>query len=201
MERPDDGKSYVCIDCGVELNDDNWSPGKKKIRARVCRSCATERGRQWQSENKKRCRENETARARRAGILPVDKNRSCPGFLGIHIAEQVLAKVFPNVVQMPVNNIGYDYICSKNKRIDVKSATASKTGGWGFHIRKNCIADHFLCIAFDNRTDLNPIHLWLIPGKKVNCKNNLSIPLSKIHAWKKYELPIDKVSACCDTMR
>ncbi len=49
-------------------------------------------------------------------------NRECSSFLGCHIAEQVLSKTFKDVEIMPPSNPGYDFICNKGKKIDVKSS-------------------------------------------------------------------------------
>lgn len=120
-------------------------------------------------------------------------NKSCPTYLGCYIAEKVLYNVFKNVVMMPPNNTGYDFICNGGKKIDVKSATIKKCQkAWDFRINKNDIADYFLCLAFDNRTDLNPLHLWLIPGHVVNNLVSLTISASTIYKWKEHEL-LDKL--------
>lgn len=128
-------------------------------------------------------------------------NRSCAQFLGIHIAEKILSKIFNHIEVMPVNNQGYDFICNKGKKIDVKSATICDDR-WGFHIRRNAIADYFLCLAFDNRDDLNPIHIWLIPSNVVNYKTNAVVSLSTINKWAAYEIDkLNQAIGCCDIMR
>ena len=75
-------------------------------------------------------------------------------------------------------------------------------GYWFFSINKNQIADYFLCIAFDNRDDLNPEYLWLIPGSDVNDKSGISIAESTIDKWSKYELDkLDDIISCCNNMK
>ena len=101
---------------------------------------------------------------------------------------------------MPPKNRGFDFICSNGYKIDVKSSTLHDNR-WGFYIRYNTIADYFLCLAFDNRNDLNPQHLWLIPGYILNDKSGVSITESTLDKWKKYEQPINDVITCCDTMK
>lgn len=135
-------------------------------------------------------------------------NKSCATYLGIDVAEQVLSKVFKDVKRMPPNNKGFDFICNKGKKIDVKSAVLrfqkrriSYNGGWNFAINKNEIADFFLCIAYDNRKDLNVKHLWLIPSEKINHLTGTSISKGTINKWKKYSLPINKVISCCNEMK
>ena len=128
-------------------------------------------------------------------------NRSCPQFLGVHVAERVLSKIFNNVERMPLHNPGYDFVCNRGKKIDVKSATMHKNY-WSFHIYRNKIADYFLCIAFDNRADLNPIHIWLLPSDVISDKVCVKISLSTISKWTEYEQfnKLYEVVACCNTI-
>lgn len=129
-------------------------------------------------------------------------NRACSAYLGCYIAERVLSNVFKNVQMMPIGHPGYDFICGNGYKIDVKSATfGTKYHRASFNIRKNVIADYFLCIAFDNRTDLNPLYMWLIPGDDINHLNATGVSISTIDKWNKYEIGVDKVVACCDTLR
>ena len=131
-------------------------------------------------------------------------NKQCASYLGVTVAESVLSKIFQHVERMPYGNPGYDFICGRGYRIDIKSATRMKNqNAWVFHIGCNYIADYFLCLAFDNREDLNPLHLWLIPAKKVNHLTGLIISESKLKNWSQYELDgkLNKVIACCNVLR
>ncbi|MCK5027433.1 MAG: hypothetical protein KAS07_03365 [Candidatus Pacebacteria bacterium] len=125
----------------------------------------------------------------------------------MHVAERVLSKVFKDVQEMPYGYKGYDFICNKGKKIDVKSSCiyidkrGNRSGTWSFCIKKNKIADYFLCIAFDNREDLNPLHIWLIPGHIVNHLKSAAIAESVISKWGEHRLDIDKVTACCGIMK
>ncbi len=138
-------------------------------------------------------------------------------FLGCHVAERVLSYVFKVAHRMPYGNKGFDFICDKGFKVDVKSCCLYlKNNSYSFAIRNNKIADYFLLIAFDNRNDLNPQHIWLIKGNemirrvkvkyaKLNELKGLSIKnnnygLSKLS---KYEL-IDKLKEvinCCDMLK
>ena len=138
---------------------------------------------------------------RHKGIIPYDENKTCTLYLGVFVAERVLSRVFKDVIKMPARNPGYDFICNKGKKIDVKSSTMSKGGRWSFHINKNTLADYFLCLSFDNRNDLNPIHMWLIPGRDVNVFSGISTTTKNINKWDEYKLNIDKVSDCCDILK
>ena len=131
-------------------------------------------------------------------------NKCCPDYLGVTVAEKVLSKVFKNVQRMPMNNPGFDFICGRGYKIDVKSACKLKDRNtWMFCINHNRIAGYFLVLAFDNRDDLNPLHVWLIPGRAVNHLSILAISLSTIEKWSQYELigKLDKVIACCNIMK
>jgi len=151
--------------------------------------------------------------------LPVIKikNKKCSMFLGCHVAERVLSYVFKDVERMPFNNPGFDFICNKGKKIDVKSACLYNNNHYTFVISHNNIADYFLCIGFDNRKNLIPQHIWLINSnnfyfhktyKKLDYKrfrdtSNICIYLSKLEDFSKYEL-IDKLKEtieCCNTLK
>ena len=109
------------------------------------------------------------------------KNKRCTSYLGCFVAEQVLSKIFKDVKVMKYGNHGYDFICGAGYKIDVKSsATGDKSDRWIFAIKQNNIPDHFLCLAFDNREDLTPVHLWLIPGKEINHLSMLTISKNNI---------------------
>ena len=131
------------------------------------------------------------------------KNLKSLTYLGVTIAEKVLSKIFKNVKLMPYGNPGYDFKCGKGFLVDVKSGCIRKNYiAWTFHINKNIIADYFLCLAFDNRDNLNPLHVWLIPNKRVSHLGALTISLSKLDKWSQYELnKLDNVKACCATLR
>lgn len=123
-------------------------------------------------------------------------------YLGCNVAEKILSRVFSDVEVMPYGNPGFDFICNKGKKIDVKSrCRGKKKNRWVFHINKNSIADFFLCIAFDNRESLTPLHLWLIPSGKVRNKRRLSISPGLMPRWDEFKLDISKTLQCCDEMR
>lgn len=134
-----------------------------------------------------------------------ETNKDCALYLGCHVAEKVLSHVFKNVQRMEINNPGYDFICGKGYKVDVKSSCLHKRSGrsdsWLFIINRNTTADFFLCIAFDNRNDLNPEYMWLIPGNVLNHLKGTSITESTLVKWSEYNLPIDKVISCCDSMK
>ena len=113
--------------------------------------------------------------------LSMSESRNSASYLGIYVAERLLPKIFQEPRMMSHGNRGYDVICKNNYKIDVKSSVLRKANVWLFNINYNKIADAFICIAFDNRDDLNIQYIWLIPGndvvryKKLNEMKGLSI--------------------------
>lgn len=138
--------------------------------------------------------------------IPMSENRYCAEFLGCHVNETILSKVFKDVKVMPYANPGYDFLCIKNKKIDCKSATLSHSKSengedfWNFHIRHNVIADYFLLVGYDNREDLNPLRCWIIPGNLLNNKETFAIRINDVK-WNEYERKIDEVVDKCDLMK
>lgn len=129
-------------------------------------------------------------------------NKDCGAYLG-NIAEQLLSTIFPDVQVMPQGNPGYDFICNRGLKIDVKSSTILKDRkhAWVFAIDRNEIPDYFICIAFDNRKNFNILHWWIIPGHVLNDRYNVNISKSTLHKWSQYEQSIDKILVCCNEMK
>jgi hypothetical protein len=143
----------------------------------------------------------------RLGITQsMSKNRKCASFLGVHVAERVLAASFEEVKRMPIGNPGFDFICKYGFKIDVKSSCRRRKpqnggGNWAFSIRRNRAADYFLCLAFNNREDLRPEHVWLLPASLINNKSTFAISESNLCKWAQFEKPIDKIIAVCNIVR
>lgn len=141
----------------------------------------------------------------------MSENKNCSLWLGYVMGERILSKVFKDVQRMSTNHPGYDFICNKNKKIDVKTSCLHKNTGWNFDIDNNIVPDYFLCLAFDNRKDMNPLHIWLIKGdeiirgKTLNTLRGLWISKNRgfMYKFDKFELTdkLDKVIDCCDTLK
>lgn len=148
---------------------------------------------------------------------PMSENKECAAYLGVHIAETVLSKIFHNVKRMPVQFSGYDFVCGKGFKVDVKcSVLTDDTRNhrlFRFNIRKNIFADYFLLLAFDNRECLTPLHLWLINGdelvgvngeykKPLNSKKILTIhnTLRSLKIYEQYEQTekLNKLQCLCN---
>ena len=133
------------------------------------------------------------------------ENKICSQYLGIVIGERLVRHLFKDVEVMPHGNTGYDFLCNKGKKIDVKTACNilqnKKHLHWKFKIKKNTTADFFICVAFDNRTDLNPLHMWMIPGKEINENSSKSIRPSTIHKWDKWKMEINNAQLCCNELK
>ena len=193
-----------CGKCGKVKPLDDFTRSKNRSDGRhgLCKVCRAEYVRKNRDlVNKTR---NEW-RYKTGRAMPMGENRECAAFLGIHVAEKALAATFENVTRMPTGNTGYDFICGKGFKIDVKSSCRNVQEGvadsWKFHIHYNEIPDYFLCIAFDNRDSLNPEHLWLIPGDVVNKKASARVSVSTLSRWAKYEKPVDEVISCCNALK
>lgn len=195
----------ICIKCGDVLNDDNWYPSNKTNRMYICKSCTNTQTSEWRMANPEKYLAVRLRSSKKQGNVPMGERRDCPAFLGIHVAERVLSHVFKNVKRTPYNNKGFDFICNRGMKIDVKSSCTrmlhNRSNLWQFCIANNEIADYFILIAFDNREDITPLHIWMMPGNGVNHLSTLSISESTIHKWDEYRLDINKVVACCDAMK
>lgn len=193
-------QTKVCTMCksAKPLSEFNFCRAKngKKYPSSMCKACNTVYMTRYAHEKE--------------GVTPYEHNPACSQYLGIHIAERILSHCFEDVKRMPYGNPGYDFICKRGFKIDVKSGclramkrVKSTNYYWMFQIDRNAVADYFLCLAFDSRETLSPEHVWLIPGMVVNQTQNLSIPSSDygIRKWSVYERPLDKILVCCDILR
>lgn len=190
----------------------NWKPlgefskdNKRKDRKNYwCNTCKSIAGKLYKITHPEKANINRYKRGER---VPLQIAKESGSYLGVYIAERVLANYFSDIERMPYGNPGYDFICKNGFKIDVKSACLSKrsegSDRWVFIIDHNQTADYFLLLAFDNRESLNPMHVWLIPGKDIsNCVGvhiaNTAPSLSK---WLQYERPIGKVIANCNVLK
>ena len=137
--------------------------------------------------------------------LPMSENKECAQYLGVIIAERILPLIFNNVEMKPYGYPGYDAICSRNLKIQVKSSCLHiKDNSCFFSIKKNKVADYFFMVAFDNRENLNVIHIWLIKSDeniktqsfdgKLNERSGFTISNSEkiLKKYVKYEI-VDKL--------
>jgi len=191
----------VCRECGVNLNDGNWYPSCKKNSDYICKVCDCKRRRLWRNANPNKVKATWVKAHRKQGAEPYNKNKECSLFLGVHIAERVLSHVFKDVRRMSTNNPGYDFICNQGYFVDVKSACMTSRERWVFTIKRNTVTDYFLCLAFDNRQNLNPLYMWLLPGKEFNHLTGVSINVKTLHKWDKHLLDTSELVNCCNTIR
>ncbi len=121
---------------------------------------------------------------------PMEENKDCAHHLGTHIAERqyariILPEMFGSIVEeMPYGNPKYDFLVTNNVKIDIKSCCLRDCCGyyaWEPHVRYNNVTDYFVILAFDNRTDLNLLHVWsigrdeIIRGKKFWMRDSIKI--------------------------
>ena len=117
---------------------------------------------------------------------PMSENKECTQYLGCHITNKIINKLFDNIELCEYGNPDYDFITHDGYKIDAKSSCKHRQGNWTFLIKRNKIADYFLCLAFDNKDNLNPEHIWLIPSYIMNDKQLISISESTLSKWDEY---------------
>jgi len=193
-----------CRDCGIALIiNENWYESCYSKSDYMCKDCKKNHSIQWHNAHK----EHSNARKREYNYIhggkPMSENKTCPAYLGCHVAEKMLSKVFKDVEVMPTHNPGFDFICNRGKKIDVKSSCEivrdGKSHAWQLCINNNTVADYFLCIAFDNREDLNPLYLWLVDGSDVRHLKYAYISETTLPKWNKYSLDISNIVKYCKT--
>lgn len=191
---PPEGDSKWCRSCNRMLPIESFpmESGQGRHRAQ-CKSCRAE-------VRRKRIHSSGAQR-------PMSEATDSTVFLGVYVAERVLSGLFKDIKKMPYGNPGYDFICGKGFKIDAKSSCLHPNphgnGYWKFQIKYNTIPDYFLCLAFDDRSSLEPQHIWLIPENAISHKNTFNVSDSHVSLarWAQYEKPIDKVIVCCEVLR
>jgi hypothetical protein len=166
------------------------------------------RGRSYLSGRCKCC-DTRYARSRRnknGTQIPLDQAKNIGAYLGVHIAERLLGNIFKTSTRMPYGNPGYDFICGRGFKVDVKASCRHHKNGrstdrWSFNIKKNTVADYFACFAMDSRECLNPEHFWLIPAGVVNHKSTILMIEGSLTRWNKYEQPIERAIAGCSLLK
>jgi len=190
-----------CRKCGKDLTDETWAPSNRKNYNYICRECDSKQSHKWVAENHERQLANCTRWRREHGHLSMHENKECAQYLGISVTEKLIYRYFRDVIRMRNGNPGYDMICNRGKLIEVKSSCLLKSGGWQFHIGRNTIAEYFVLVAWDNREDLNIMHVWLIPGHVLSHLVSASISPSTVAKWSQYEKDVTKMMACCNAMK
>jgi hypothetical protein len=116
---------------------------------------------------------------------PIKENRLDNKFIGVYIGENGIAKIYEGSKRMSYHNPGYDVICPKGYKIDVKATVLSRYNAFSFGIQQNKIADYFALVGFNNIIELEPLHIWII-------KNDTDIhgrPLKELCALKIIDEP------------
>lgn len=180
-----------CSKCGkTKSAAEFYKTSNRKCLRSICKECNKLDATEWRKNNTNR--HNEIARNSRyrnnVNNGPMEENKNCAGYLGIYIAENMI-----NIGKhMKNGNIGYDILDENANKLDVKSGClrirSNHNPSWEFHIEKNTIADYFICIGFNDRKNLNPLHIWKIPGDCINDKRCLSISVTTLDKWSAYEI-------------
>jgi len=183
-------------------------PERKRLSDQTYHKAHFKESQEYRMANKEHIRQRDNEwRYRTCRSKPLKDSKELPTYLGVYIAERVLSNYFEDIQRMPYGNKGYDYVCKRGFKIDVKSSVLhhreNRIPRWVFPTRHNTTADHFLCLAFDNRESLNPVHIWLVPSKDVAIKPSISVGDcdKSLSLWSKYAKPIDKVISSCNALR
>jgi hypothetical protein len=135
---------------------------------------------------------------------PMEENKECSHHLGTCIAERqygriILPEMFGGIEkEMPYGYPKYDFIVTNGVEIDIKSCCIRENQGWyGWepHVRFNDVAKYFVILAFDNRTDLNLLHVWsigrneIIRGERFYMRDSIKITnkYGKLLEFRRYE--------------
>jgi hypothetical protein len=205
----------ICAKCKKDQENDQYRYGhnackqcerdyeKERIKDPIIRARKNKQCKEWNKSHPGYYSEWDHKNGR---CKPMTENKMGSQYLGVCVTEELLSKYFKNVKHLSYNNPGYDFICENEFKIDAKSSVIrkdTKFGTYRFQIRKNTIADYFVCIGFDNRIDLNPLHIWIIPGKDINMLTGIAISNNErgLKKWSLYEKPLDKIVMCCSEMK
>lgn len=210
------GKSPHCKKCKSETDREYCQSHReeiakqRKLRYEENREEVSIKGKEYRQlhreeiKKRKKVQYEKTGRQKR-GCKSMYDNKDCSQYLGVVIGERLCRHLFKDVEVMPNGNSGYDIVCNRGKKIDVKtSSTHFRENGkpyWSFTIGNNKIADFFILVAFDNRTDLNPLHMWMIPGYVLNENTGTSIASSTIHKWDEWKHDIEDAQLCCAELK
>lgn len=169
---------------------------------------AREPSRKYKKNNPEKIKESARKYRKQCGGLLMYENKSSSQYIGIVVAERLIKHLFNDVEMMPYGFPGYDMICNKGKKINVKASTTyvaqlknSTVNRWKFGIDYNKNCDFFLCVAFNNVIDCNPLYAWLIPAHEVNNQSGARISSSTIHKWNGWKMDLDDAQRCCDLMK
>jgi len=201
----------TCFKCGENKSLDEFSRNKSKKDGMqtYCKKCNAQYNKKYRKGHKKRVNASgreyyERVGRQKAGHQSMYENKNSSLYLGVVIAERLCRHLFKDVEVMPRNNPKFDFICNKGKKIDVKSSCMSlknRRSPWSFTIDHNTIADFFILVAFDNRTNLNPLYLWMIPGHILNKQGSANVSPSTIHKWNEWKRDINDAQLCCAEMK
>lgn len=200
-----------CSKCGKTkpLSEFNKDKNRKDGLYPQCKKCKGEYQKDHKEEHNTRNRKYYHSGGREEqGYQSMYKNKLSPQYLGIVVAERLVKHLYPDVKMMPYGFPGYDLICRKLKRINVKASTIHKqynkystVNYWKFSIKYNKNCDYFLCLAFDNIEDCNPLMAWLIPGNEINKNASKTISSTTIHKWDKWRMDVNDAQSCCTVMK
>lgn len=121
---------------------------------------------------------------------PLSENKGCESYFGVYIVEHVLNKFLPTIFDyveyMKYGNRGFDFICKDPKQefidrypqlklkreIEYKIQSTARCLDFGtdhshFPIMYNDIPEYFIFSSWDNRDNLNLLHVWMIHKNEI----------------------------------
>src|SRR3990167_1732522 len=190
-----EGKIVNSTDIHRDINNRTLKNAKFKNRKEYVDFCARRRGYENRAECVKEWQWN------RGTHSPMSDNEDCSSYLGIYITEiKIGRKLLPILFgaiekEMPANNPGFEFIVKGGYKIQFKARTLKNTNKWSFRIDYNNIADYFILVAFNDRENLDIIHIWVIKkddiirGKKFFDRETISITncCKKLLEFQKYD--------------
>lgn len=110
--------------------------------------------------------------------------------LGHYRSKNAFSEIFPE--SKMTYGQGYNAVID-GKKIYIKGSTLlKKTNDWRFGIRKNKRCDIFALIAFDNPTDSNVVHLWMVPAHLISDKAMIAISEGSKAKFAEYKVDLEK---------
>lgn len=162
-----------------------WTEINRKIRDKTAKNSQCDDYNEYQRSHYKKYQREYRAEQRHKNGISMELNEDCSYYFGVYIGERLFEKwlltIFNDVKKMYANNPRFDFICKdpkyesikkyhqfklydKEYKIQLKLRTLKYKNNriyWDFNIRYND-ADYFILCGFDNRNDLNILHIWLI---------------------------------------
>lgn len=121
-------------------------------------------------------------------------NPECGVYIWEH-SKRIILELYPGVYEMPQLNSGYNFICTNDKKLAVRSGrilSGRAAPTWTFHTERTT-ADYIICFAYaDTIIPINLLHMWAIPRHVFRGRKRITITGSHrgLAKWDRFELGI-----------